>query len=71
MFRKLESLKQDLGDGVSAFAQRTQVFFLNPYTIQARFYFYIRIVNNETWFIRLEMIQTEVKLYYRNFCERL
>ena len=37
MFRKLESLKQDLGDGVSAFAQRTQEFFLNPYTIQGWF----------------------------------
>ena len=40
MFRKLESLKQDLGDGVSAFAQRTQEFFLNPYTIQGWFDFF-------------------------------
>ena len=40
MLRKLESLKQDLGDGVSALAQRTvhaaQEYLLNPFAIQVK-----------------------------------
>ena len=38
MLRKLESLKQDLGDGVANLAQRTvhaaQEYLLNPFAIQ-------------------------------------
>ena len=41
MFRKLESLKQDLGDGVANLAQRTvhaaQEYLLNPFAIQVFF----------------------------------
>ena len=73
MFRKLESLKQDLGDGVSAFAQRTQEFFLNPYTIQGWFDHWILLY---LWEVILDNSRLDITIYaklnqLRNCCEGL
>ena len=73
MFRKLESLKQDLGDGVSAFAQRTQEFFLNPYTIQGWF---DPSILQYPWEVIIDNLRLDITIYsklnqLRNCCEGL